>query len=61
MKYFAVLDSNNNVVNTVVVDDEACSTNESVEGEIYCQNLLGPGTYKQFSMTGDFRERAAGS
>tara|TARA_R100000664_G_C2757314_1_gene145493 strand:- start:3835 stop:4254 length:420 start_codon:yes stop_codon:yes gene_type:complete len=59
MKYFAILDSENNVLNTIVVDDEACSTDEAVEGEIYCQNLLGPGTYKQFSMTGDFRERPA--
>lgn len=60
MKNFAKLDDQNFVINVVAVDDEACAVDESVEGEIYCQNLFGGGNWKQSSLDGSFRKRMAG-
>jgi hypothetical protein len=59
MKYFAKLDENNNVLNIVVVDDDACSVDMAPEGETYCQNLFNGGNWKQTSPDGSFRKRKA--
>ena len=60
MKYFAKLDENNVVLQVVIVDDEACSVDMSLEGETYCQNLFNGGIWKQTSPQGSFRKRCAG-
>ena len=53
--YFACLDSNNVIKNTVNVDDSAVAYDRDPAGEVYCQNLFGTGpngnwvSYKQSS------------
>ena len=63
MAHFAKLDSNNNVINVIVVDNENIQNESGDEvesvGISYCQSLLG-GTWKQTSYNHNMRGNYAG-
>lgn len=56
MAYFAKLDSDNIVLQVIVIEGEGV---EGVEGEAHCADLYG-GNWKQTSDTGSFRKNYAG-
>ena len=67
MATFAKLDENNVVTQVVKVGNDVPTANGPlgendmhVDGETYCQNLFGGGTWKQSSFSNAFRKQAAG-
>jgi hypothetical protein len=63
MAHFAQLDSNNVVIQVIVVDNKDTADAFGVEkeyiGAAFCERVLG-GTWKQTSYNGNFRGRYAG-
>ena len=64
MAHFAQLDSNNTVLQVIVIDNKDTADANGVEkehiGAAFCERLIG-GTWKQTSYNGNFRKNYAGA
>jgi len=60
MAHFAELDDNNIVKRVVVVGNDCVPSDEHVDGETWCVNFFGGGTWKQTSYNNNFRKQYAG-
>jgi len=61
MAHFAELDNNNVVLRVVVVSNDCVPSDEHVDGETWCVNLFGGGTWKQTSYNSNFRKQYCGT
>ena len=62
MAHFAELDENNVVLRVIVVDNTDVANNggdEHADGETWCVNFFGGGTWKQTSYNKNFRAQYA--
>jgi len=60
MAHFAELDNNNVVLRVVVVGNDCVTSDEHADGEAWCVNFFGGGTWKQTSYNNNFRKQYAG-
>ena len=60
MAHFAELDNNNVVLRVVVVGNDCVTSDEHADGESWCVNFFGGGTWKQTSYNDNFRKQFAG-
>ena len=60
MAHFAELDNNNVVLRVVVVGNDCVTSDEHADGEAWCVNFFGGGTWKQTSYNDNFRKQYAG-
>jgi len=61
MAHFAELDNNNVVLRVVVVGNDCVPSDEHVDGETWCINFFGGGTWKQTSYNNNFRKQYCGT
>ena len=61
MAHFAELDNNNVVLRVVVVGNDCVPSDEHVDGETWCINFFGGGTWKQTSYNSNFRKQYCGT
>jgi hypothetical protein len=60
MAHFAELDGSNVVTRVVVVDNSHVPSDKHADGETWCVNFFGGGTWKQTSYNNKFRKQYAG-
>ena len=60
MAHFAELDDSNIVKRVVVVDNAHVPSDKHADGETWCVNFFGGGTWKQTSYNHNFRKQFAG-
>ena len=60
MAHFAELDDSNTVLRVVVVGNDCVTSDEHADGESWCVNFFGGGTWKQTSYNNNFRKQYAG-
>ena len=60
MAHFAELDGSNVVTRVIVVDNAHVPSDKHADGETWCVNFFGGGTWKQTSYNNNFRKQYAG-
>lgn len=60
MAHFAELDGSNVVTRVIVVDNAHVPSDKHADGETWCVNFFGGGTWKQTSYNNKFRKQYAG-